>query len=268
MLDSGTVTPATYYPPTTQYLPPGTTNPIENYGGEVCGGVLLDVFRRSCNTAFAEMGVQVGATTMVNTAQGYGFNRTPPIDLPRPAQSYFPPVSAFRFDTPKLAQASFGQNDDLGTPLNMAMIAGAVANNGVMMTPHVLQEVRDRDGNVVARYQPKPWLTPTTNQDTLDFLHEAMIAVVQSGTARCCMQLANGVQAAAKTGTAQLGTNPPLSHAWIIAYAPAQAPRFAIAVMVKASPEVSAGVGGTVAGPIARQVLNVALSKPDATPGP
>jgi peptidoglycan glycosyltransferase len=107
------------------------------------------------------------------------------------------------------------------------------------------------------------WLTPTTNQGTLSFLHEAMIAVVNQGTARCCMKLANGIQAAAKTGTAQLGTNPPSSHAWIAAYAPADNPRIAVAVFVKASPEVTAGTGGTVAGPIAKQVLDVALATPD-----
>ncbi len=59
-LDTGTVTPETVYPPTSEYLPPGTTDPIENYGGTVCGGDLLEVFRRSCNTAFAQMGVDVG----------------------------------------------------------------------------------------------------------------------------------------------------------------------------------------------------------------
>ncbi len=87
-----------------------------------------------------------------------------------------------------------------------------------------------------------------------------MISVVQNGTAKCCMRIDNGVQAAAKTGTAQLGTNPPLSHAWIIAFAPAEAPTVAISVFVKATPEVTEGTGGTVAGPIARQVLNFVLA--------
>jgi peptidoglycan glycosyltransferase len=95
---------------------------------------------------------------------------------------------------------------------------------------------------------------------------DLMVQVVNDGTARCCMQFAGGVQAAAKTGTAQLNPEgePPASHAWIIAFAPAEAPRFAIAVMVKATPEVTAGTGGTVAGPIARQVLDAALA---AEPG-
>ncbi len=262
-LDTGTVTPETVYPPTKEYVPPGTTNPIENYGGTICGGDLLEVFRRSCNTSFAQMGVDVGAEGMVRTAERFGLNQTPPLDLPRPAMSFYPSVEDFRNDIPKLAQTSFGQNDVQLTPLNMTLVAAAVGNDGVIMAPHVMKEIRDRDGNVVQRYQPTPWLTATSNPATLAFLQQAMVEVVNNGTARCCMKLANGVQAAAKTGTAQLGTNPPQSHAWITAYAPADDPRIAVSVFVKATPEVSAGTGGTVAGPVARQVLDVALATPD-----
>ena len=260
-LDTSTVTPATVYPPTKTYLPPGTTDPIENYGGTTCGGDLLEVFRRSCNTAFAQMGVDTGAPGMVAAATEYGFNQTPPIDLPRPAQSYYPPVEAFRNDTPKLAQTAFGQNDVQVTPLNLALIAASVGNKGVMMAPHVLQDVRDRDNNVVQGYAAHAWRTTTTNPSTLAFLNQAMVEVVNNGTARCCMKLANGIQAAAKTGTAQIGEN--LSHAWITAFAPAEAPRYAVAVLVKATPEVSAGTGGTVAGPVARQVLDALMALPD-----
>jgi peptidoglycan glycosyltransferase len=92
-----------------------------------------------------------------------------------------------------------------------------------------------------------------------------MVEVVNKGTARCCLQLASGQQAAAKTGTAQLNPpgEPPASHAWITTCAPAEAPRVVVAVMVKASDEVTAGTGGTVAGPIAKQVLDAVLATPD-----
>ncbi len=92
-----------------------------------------------------------------------------------------------------------------------------------------------------------------------------MVGVVQKGTARCCLQLANGVQAAAKTGTAQLhpAGDPEASHAWITAFAPAENPRVVVTVFVKASPEVSAGVGATVAGPIAKQILDYVMTLPD-----
>jgi len=85
---------------------------------------------------------------------------------------------------------------------------------------------------------------------------------VNNGTASCCLQLANGVQAAAKTGTAQLNMagEPERSHAWVVAFAPAETPRYAIVVMLKGTTaEISEGTGGTLAGPIAKKVLDVAL---------
>jgi len=113
--------------------------------------------------------------------------------------------------------------------------------------------------------QPRVW-KQSLQPATANTMRDLMIQVVQKGTARCCLQLANGIQAAAKTGTAQLNPegSPPASHAWIVAFAPAEAPRYAIAVMVKATPEVTAGTGGTVAGPIAKQVLDFALTLPDS----
>jgi peptidoglycan glycosyltransferase len=114
---------------------------------------------------------------------------------------------------------------------------------------------------VLDRTQPQPWRT-AVRPDIAATMRDLMVEVVNAGTARCCMQLEGGIQAAAKTGTAQLNPEgePPASHAWIIAFAPAEAPRYAIAVMVKAAPEVTAGTGGTVAGPVAKQVLDAAFA--------
>src|SRR5262249_12187420 len=149
------------------------------------------------------------------------------IDLPRPAASYYPPVEAFKDNIPKLAQSGFGANDVASTPLNLALAAAAVANNGTIMTPYTVAETRDRNGKLLSRATPRPWKTNVMKPETLAFLKEGMVQVVQSGTARCCLKLASGAQAAAKTGTAQLNTPPapPASHAWITTYAPAEAPR-------------------------------------------
>jgi peptidoglycan glycosyltransferase len=145
----------------------------------------------------------------------------------------------------------------------MALVASAVANGGKTMVPYVVDKTVDRDGKVLSQTQPRVW-RQSLQPGTANTLRDLMIQVVQKGTARCCLQLANGIQAAAKTGTAQLNPegSPPASHAWIVAFAPAEAPRYAIAVMVKATPEVTAGTGGTVAGPIAKQVLDFALALP------
>src|SRR5262249_13148175 len=268
-LESGQFDVNSNFPPTNKFVVPARPTPIENYGGETCGGNLPQAFARPCNTAFAQIGTTLGPDAMVKAAQAFGFNQTVPIDLPAPAQSFFPSVQDFKNDvpngiSPKLATSSFGQDEPAATPLQMNMAAAAVANNGVLMTPHVMAETPDSDGAVLDKYTPKPWLTvmpPGVAATMKDF----MVGVVKSGTARCCLQLDNGIQAAAKTGTAQLhpAGDPEASHAWITAFAPAEAPRAVVTVFVKASPEVSAGVGATVAGPVAKQVLDYIMTLPD-----
>ena len=244
------------------YTPPNTTKPIFNFGRENCGGDFFTVFRFSCNTPFARLGNELGADAMVAQTKAFGFGDQLPIDLPAAASSFFGEVSDFAQDDPRLAQSSFGQNAVTVVPLHLAMIAGSVANGGKMMKPYVVDSTVDGDGTVLRRHTPNVWKTPMTPAVAAT-LTEAMIGVAQAGTARCCIKLASGAQAAAKTGTAQLRATDdprgPLSHAWITAFAPAEAPKVVVAVMVKASPDVTTGVGGTVAGPVARAVLDKAL---------
>ncbi len=165
-LQSGQVTPTSpVYPVATSYTPPLTTNPIENFGGEACGGTLFNILRVSCNSAYAQMGVDLGADVMVGEAQAFGFNSKPPIDLPAPAASFFPPTSFFTLNTPALAQSAIGQNDVQGVPLQMAMVAAGVANGGVIEQPHVMQEVRNSDGDVIDRGAPRQWQRPLTPEN-------------------------------------------------------------------------------------------------------
>jgi penicillin-binding protein A len=246
-----------------EWLPPNTQIPIKNYGGELCGGQMQRVFEISCNIPFAQTSLALGADKMVAAVNNFGFNEKAPLDLPDVAASYFGQVKDFDQDAPKLAQSGFGQNAVQGTPLEMALVASAVANKGKIMAPYVVEETRDSGGGVLAKAKAKEWKTAMSPQ-TAATLNTFMIGVVNNGTARCCIRLDNGIQAAAKTGTAQLrGPTEPggqSSHAWIIGFAPAENPVVAFAVFVKASPEVTAGVGGTIAGPIARQLLNKALT--------
>lgn len=261
-LEAGAIGFDTVWPDESSFLPPQTTDPIENYGGTTCGGDLREVFARSCNIPFARLGIELGAETMVAGANAFGLNEAAPIDLPRPAASFFGDVARFADALPLLAMSSFGQNEVALTPLHMAMIASSVANGGRMMSPYVVAETRDHDDRVLGRTSPSVWRTPMS-EATAATLTELMVGVVQNGTARSTMQLANGVQAAAKTGTAQLNAKgePPSSHAWITAFAPAEAPRIAVAVMLKGTTaEISAGTGGTLAGPIAKQFIDHALT--------
>jgi peptidoglycan glycosyltransferase len=247
------------YPTMREYTPPGTTRPLANFGGSSCGGALFDVLRVSCNTAFAQMGVDTGAEAMIDTAQRFGFNQDVPIDLTRPARSNFP--TSFEQNVPALAQSAIGQFEVAATPLQMAMVAGAVANDGTVMTPHVLRDVQDTDGDVVDTYDDEVWTT-AMDRGTSALMRDAMVGVVERGTAgRLAVP---GFVVGGKTGTAQLGTEPPRSHAWIIGFAgpPGELPTIAVAVIVEGQEGASEQTGGRVAAPIAQAVLQAYLTTP------
>jgi penicillin-binding protein A len=220
----------------------------------------------SCNSAFAEMGAEdAGADAMADTAEAFGFDHDVPIDLPRPARSSFPAASEFENDAPKLAQSSIGQNDVRATPLQMALVAAAVANGGEIMTPHVVREVRDDQGEVIERIAADDVWTRAMSGGTADLLRQGMIRVVQNGTASRLDDGLEGYEVGGKTGTAQIGSSD-TSHAWIIGFAgpPGEAPSVAVAVIVEGQPGVSEQTGGTVAAPIAAAVMRQALEQPVA----
>jgi len=148
-------------------------------------------------------------------------------------------------------------------PLHMAMVAATVANNGQMMAPHAISATYDQAGRVLDRTTPELWKTPISAQ-TAEIERQLMIGVAERGTASCCIALDGGIPVAAKTGTAQLGdpSNPALSHAWIIAFAPADAPQYAVSVVltnVESTSDVAA-TGGRLAGPIAKGMLDFLLT--------
>jgi len=245
-----------------EWTPPLTDNPIQNYRGELCGGSMVDVFRRSCNIPFAQTALAIGAQGMVDGTKAFGVGEPVPIDLPRPAASFFGEVSDFERADPILAMRGFGQNEVQMVPLHMALIAAAVGNGGVMMKPYVVDHTVAHDGATLSTTQPSVWKTPMT-PETAFTLNALMQEVVNNGTASCCMQLEGGIQAAAKTGTAQLNNEgePERSNAWITAFAPAGDPQYAIAVMLKGTTdEISASTGGRLAGPVAKQVLDAAFA--------
>lgn len=255
------------------YTPPLTRRGLSNFDGASCGGTLFVILQRSCNTSFAEMAAEMlGPGPMIAAAEAAGFNDVPPIDLTRPVRSVYPtdfgavleePADAapVHENTPALAQTAIGQNDVAATPLQMALVAAGVANEGRIMVPHVMAEVRARDGDVVERFDVRPW-KEAMSAATADVLRRAMISVVTDGTASS-LQLP-GATVGAKTGTAQLGTTPPRSHAWMIAFAGPEGgePTVAVAVMVQNVEGDTGQTGGRVAGPIARRVLEAALALP------
>ncbi|HMG42019.1 MAG TPA: penicillin-binding transpeptidase domain-containing protein [Acidimicrobiales bacterium] len=255
------------YPSESEFLPPNAGQPIENSNGDTCGGKLFDIFRVSCNTAFARMGTELSAEELVNTAVSYGFDQEVPIDLPLPAESTLvgsgescPSNVDGLNDAAVRAQSAIGGRCVRSTPLQMALVAAAVANGGEVPKPHVMQEIRDNDGSVVDEYDSGTW-TEAMDATTAGILRSAMIGIVDDGTAR---QLNDGLEAyevGGKTGTAPLPDRSS-SHAWIVGFAgpPNEEPQVAVAVVVEAAPGVGEQFGGQVAAPIASQVLQRALS--------
>jgi peptidoglycan glycosyltransferase len=261
VLDHDPVLATRAYPNVTQIPLPNTTHTLSNFAHETCGGMLPDLFRVSCDTGFGQIGLDMGAQSLAAEAQSFGFNQVPPLDLPSPvAVSTFPPPASFAQNQPGLAFSAIGQENVSASALQMALVASGVANRGVIMTPHVMAQIRDNQGRLVRAYKPQVWLTATSPQ-TAASVTTYMVSVVNAGTAQGVMNLPN-VQVAAKTGTAQTNATAG-SNNWMIAFAPAQAPKVAVAVVVPAQPGLPVDAqGATVAGPIAKTVLAAALGLP------
>ncbi|MGH9300966.1 MAG: peptidoglycan D,D-transpeptidase FtsI family protein [Acidimicrobiales bacterium] len=246
------------YPVLRSLTLPNTTHTLSNFAHEACGGMLPELLKVSCDTGYGQIGLDLGAQKLYQEAHGFGFDQHPPLDLPSPAASTFPPPSAFARDLPGLAFSAIGQQNVSATALQMAMVAAAIADKGTIMTPHVMAQIRDTQGNVVETYHPHSWLQ-ATSAATAGTVTSMMIGVVQGGTAT--NMAIPGTQVAAKTGTAQgAGTS---NTTWMVAFAPAQNPTVAVAVAVEPQPSFGPNpTGAEIAGPIARAMLVAALAPP------
>ncbi len=261
-LRDGVANLQTEFPDEREFLPPQTNDPIENFQGTECGGDLTEVFARSCNIPFAKLALEIGVDRMLAGVAEWGVGEALPIDLPRAAASTFGNSADLAQQLPLLAIRGFGQNEVQMVPLHMAMVAATVANGGQMMRPYVVEARLDHSGALLDRTEPEVWKAPISSE-VARTLNNLMQEVARTGTASCCIGLDNGITVAAKTGTAQLNARgePERSHAWIVAFAPAEDPQYAVAVtLLGTSAEINAGTGGRLAGPIAKQVLDAAFA--------
>ena len=219
-----------------------------NSGGYPCGGDVTQMLPPSCDPGYALLGIDLGADYVFKAATSFGYNSIPPLDLPGTAASYFPAASSFKNNIPGLAYSSIGQENVRATALQDALVAAAVGNGGVEMTPHLLSFVTAPDGKIIERYKDSVWKTPLKPSQAA-FIVPLMEKVVTAGTA-------SGVgfpaqfDVAAKTGTAQTGNAKKNTDDWLIAFAPATNPTIAIAVVVPFQP--TQNFGATVAGPIVK----------------
>jgi penicillin-binding protein A len=260
-LESGAITPDT------PIDAPGTIDaegiPLSNDFNEDFFGATLDTaLTNSVNTWFAQLGEKVGEDEMFETMEKFGFNATPPIDLPDNevfnSGVYEENRTLTRRDPIDLARMSIGQERLLATPLQIAMVAAAVANGGKLMKPQIWNRVIDPDGRVTERLDPDEYSEPVSEETAAD-LTTAMEGVVSEGTGTNAA--IPGVAVAGKTGTAETpgnvacGGGAEQNQAWFMGFAPADDPQIAIA----ASVECTEQFGNDVAAPIFREVAEAIL---------
>lgn len=258
-LENG-VTPDTTFPNPPELDLPQTTRTLQNFGGDHCLGgaseiTLAQALEVSCNVVFAEVGLELGAEKLAEQSRAFGYAGDIDFDIPF-QEGNFPPADAFAEDLPGVAFSAIGQKDVRTNVLHMALIAGSIGNGGVMMEPKLVQEVRDPTGRIVRRLSPQTFGEPMSPQNA-DALTRMMQAVVESGTGTAAQ--ISGVAVAGKTGTAQNPGGDP--HAWFVSFAPAEQPTIAVAVVVLNGGDLgSEATGGAIAAPIARTVMEEALT--------
>ncbi len=257
-MEAGIATPDDpVFPSEDGFSIPGTNTILRNFGGDgnPCGGTLTESLINSCNATFARLGYELGSS-FTPAMQQCGIDSAPPIDLtPGAVASVGPPATA---DQARFALAGIGQGDVFTSPLQMALIAAGIGNGGVIMQPHVVKEIQNSDGKTVRTVNPTPWKTCMSPATALS-LTNMMIQVVEQGTGTAAQ--IDGVQVAGKTGTAQTGVADENPHAWFIAFAPANAPKYAVAVIIEHGGNFgSEATGGEVAAPIAKDVLQNLLA--------
>ena len=210
---------------------------------------LAEAYRYSLNVVYAQIALQLGANRLQEAMRRFGFDETIPFDLPVvPSQSANSPDFLKR--RTGLADTGYGQGELQVTPLHMALVAAAVANNGTMMQPHLVGRVVSPDGRVVQQWKPVAWRT-VMSPETARTLRELMVSVVDQNLPPEVR--IPGVIYGGKTGTAEIGDGN-ATHAWFMAYGPEPDPQLAISVLVERG-----GGGGRVAAPIAKTVMEYAV---------
>ena len=211
---------------------------------EVHGGVNLEeAFAESCNSAYVNIGAAAGPAQLRETADSMLFNRALPTDLPTVKSSFSLPDTSSEW---KIGATSIGQGDTVMTPMHAAMIAAAIANDGELMKPYLVDRVESADGNEIRESEPESAGTLMSESEAA-LLQEMMEAVVTEGTGYNLSD--RYYTAAGKTGTAEVAGRG--NNAWFIGYAPADDPKIAVCVLIE-----DAGVASSDAVPVAAAIMD------------
>jgi peptidoglycan glycosyltransferase len=259
-LDSGKVTPESIIDGSSPKEISGV--PLENSGGQSFGPIsFTDALTNSVNTVFAQVGEDIGRGTLVEYMRRFGFYEDPELDYPGFQMIPSGIINGDGdyvedgFDVGRVAIGQGGLEGEIrSSPMQMALVASAIANGGRLMRPQLTDSVVRKDGRVAERIQPD-LQSQVMKPETAEQLTAMMSRVVEEGTGTAAAL--SGVQVAGKTGTAEVGGFREFTQPWFISFAPVENPRLAVAVTVERQPAGSQG--GTVAAPIAKSVLEAVL---------
>jgi peptidoglycan glycosyltransferase len=234
---------------------PQTATKLKNDDDRPCGPGdkvnLVDALRISCNTAFGSLGMAIGQDALREQAQKFGFGQSLSVPL-----TVTPSIFPATLTPPQVAQSAIGQFDVRVSPLQIAMVSAAIANGGTLMKPNLVARVRSADLDVISTTTPTQ-LSQPISRSVADQLRTMMLAVVTNGTGTKAQ--IDGVDVAGKTGTAQSAPGQP-PHAWFTSFASGNGRDIAVAVVIEDGGRVGdEAYGGTVAAPIARQVMEAVV---------
>ncbi|MDO7868277.1 peptidoglycan D,D-transpeptidase FtsI family protein [Nocardioides jiangxiensis] len=239
------------------YKLPESTSIVHNSTGSACNPATITLkyaLEWSCNTAFAAIADKLGNAKMKKMAENFGFNDTSLQDLTGQVRSRYPSMNR-----PQTALSGFGQADVAATPLQMAMVAAGIANHGVLMRPHLVDELRSPDFDSLGKTDSEVYKRAISSAVARQ-LTDMMVGVVEEGTANTAA--IPGIRVAGKTGTAQTGRSDISNYAWFTSFAPADDPQVAVAVMIQNSQRSNGEIsGGGLAGPIAKAVMEAVINK-------
>jgi penicillin-binding protein A len=238
--------------------------PLQNDNNQSFGPITLTkALTDSVNTVFAQVAQNVGRPTMTKYMKRFGFYALPPIDLPKSELRTSRPFDfkgrPFKPGSPNedIGRIGIGQGGLLVTPLQMAMVASAVANGGKLMEPRLTSKVVNVDGQTVRTIDPTV-MSQVMSPQTASAVNLMMRNVVDEGTGTPA-KLGSGIAFAGKTGTASIGaTGSGLTQPWFIGFAPADNPKVAVAVTIE---KTQGQFGGQVAAPIARDIVQTLLEE-------
>ncbi|MEV0930004.1 penicillin-binding transpeptidase domain-containing protein [Streptomyces phaeochromogenes] len=240
------------------YTLPDSTTELKNEGNIPCkDATLREALRVSCNTVFGKLGVDVGKEDMLETAKKFGFNEEQFVPI-RSSASNFPE----KMDRPQTALSSIGQFETATTPLQMAMVASAIANDGTLMKPYMVDKLQAPGLDVIEQTEPSEMSEPLSEKNA-QILQSMMETVVKEGTGTKGQINEDGVTVGGKTGTAQRGVdNSENPYAWFISYAKLDDGSSPVAVAVVVEDESANRddiSGGGLAAPIAKDVMKAVI---------